>query len=126
LLRNYYINKEFIVSQTARRIYRSAASVSIGMFVLLVALKMAHGVPVELLPEIKALLFIGVMGTALNMTAMEYFLFAYDRSAIYTKVFWFCAMLFLPPFGAACYCFVVYSHSEEPSELPQSSNSASA
>ena len=111
MLRNYYINREFMVSATARRVYRAAAVASLGMGVMFLALKIAGGVPHGLLPIVKILLFAGAIGTALTLVAMEYFLFGFDKSSAIKKAFWFCIMLKIPLLGAALYCFLVYSRS---------------
>ena len=111
MLRYYYINKEWIVSRTARRIYRIAASLSLALFLMLVARPFAGSIPEGLIPIVRLLLLGGVLGTATTIVAMEYFLFGFDNSSALKKVFWFGVMLF-PPLGPALYCFIVYSRSE--------------
>jgi hypothetical protein len=107
------INKEWIVSRTARIVYRSAAIASLGIFIPLTIFilnldrDMAH--PLRLL--LKPLLFLGVVGMALTGLGMEYFLFRFDNSHALKQIFWFCALL-LPPIGPALYCFLVYSGSD--------------
>jgi len=56
------------------------------------------------------LVLAGVVGAATTMVAMEYFLFGFDQSPAWKKLFWFCVMLF-PPLGPPLYCLIVYSHS---------------
>jgi hypothetical protein len=104
-----YFSKEWIVSETARRVYRGAAVVSLTLYVTLVAL-FVYGVygPIPLL---KQLLFVGVLATAINGTGMEFFLFRFDDSAAWKQILWFCAMIFIP-IGPALYCFLVYSRSK--------------
>ena len=114
MLRYYYINKEWMVSGTAQRTYRVAASLSLALFFLLVAVRVVRvvdAIPEALLPVVKPLLLAGVLGAAITMVAMEYFLFSFDDSPAMKKVFWFCVMLF-PLLGPALYCFIVYSHSD--------------
>jgi hypothetical protein len=111
MLRNYYINKEWIVSDTARRIYRIAASLSLALFFFLMAVHIIGGVPQALVPILKLPLLAGVLGAAVTMVAMEYFLFGFDNSSALKRVFWFCVMLF-PPLGPSLYCFIVYSRSD--------------
>jgi hypothetical protein len=111
MLRNYYINKEWIVSSTARRIYRAAAGLSLALFFFLIAVRFTGGVPETLVPIVQLPLFASILGTAITMVAMEYFLFSFDDSPAFKKVFWFCAMMF-PPLGPALYCFIVYSRSD--------------
>jgi len=127
MLRNYYINKEFMVSSTARKIYRTAASASLGLFVLLLSLKIAGRVPPGLLPIVNILLLAGVIGTAVTLVAMEYFLFGFDTSPMVKKAFWFCVMLKVPLLGAPLYCFLVYSRSSVVNtHLPERAKGASA
>jgi uncharacterized membrane protein YuzA (DUF378 family) len=111
MLRNYYINKEWIVSDTARRIYRIAASLSLALFFFLMAVRIIGGVPQALVPILKLPLLAAVLGAAVTMVAMEYFLFGFDNSSALKRVFWFCVMLF-PPLGPSLYCFIVYSRSD--------------
>lgn len=101
-----YFGKEWIVSETARRVYRAAAVVSLTIYVTLVAL-FVYG-PILLL---KQLLFVGVLATAINATGMEFFLFRFDDSAAWKQILWFCAMILIP-IGPALYCFMVYSRSK--------------
>jgi hypothetical protein len=107
MLRYYYINKEWMVSSAARRIYRTAAALSLGLFVGLCAMQLSGGVPLDI-PAANLLLFVGVAGAAVTVVAMEYFLFGFDRSPEWKKVCWFCIMV-LPLIGPALYCFIVYS-----------------
>ena len=79
---------------------------------MLAVLRIAGRVPEGALPTVKLLLFAGVIGTAVTMVAMEYFLFGFDRSSSIKKAFWFCVMLLLPLIGATLYCFLVYSRSD--------------
>jgi hypothetical protein len=111
MLRYYYINKEWMVSGTARHVYRAAAGLSLALFFLLIAVKFVREIPETLLPIVRLLLLAGVLGAAITMVAMEYFLFGFDSSSTLRKMFWFCVMLF-PPLGPPLYCFVVYSHSD--------------
>ena len=110
-MRNYYINKEWILSRTARRIYRVAASLSLALFFFILAVRFMGGVPASLVPILKLPLFAGVLGAATTMVAMEYFLFGFDNSSVFKKILWFFVLLF-PPLGPALYCFIVYSRSE--------------
>lgn len=108
MLRNYYINRAFIVSATARKIYRVAAVFPPLMFVMVIVLKMG-GVSAGAFPIVRLFLFVGAMGTGVTMVAMEYFLFGFDRSSSFKKAFWCCMMVLLPTFGPSLYCFLVYS-----------------
>jgi len=106
----YYINREWILSSTARRVYRVAASLSLALFFFWVRALFGGGVPNVNVPLLKLALFAGVLGTATTLVAMEYFWFDFDNSSGVKKVLWFCLLL-LPPVGPALYCFLVYSHS---------------
>ena len=110
LLRYYYINKAWMVSGMARRVYRLSAFLSVTTFFMIVIVQVAGDIPPALRLWAKTLLFVGLLGTAITMMAMEYFLFSLDDSPAIKQVFWFCAMLF-PFFGPALYCFIVYSRS---------------
>jgi len=111
MLRNYYLNKEWMVSGRARRIYLVAASLSLGLFFMAIALPFAGEIPKAVLPGLKILVLVCVLGAAIIIIAMEYFLFGFDQSSPYKKVFWFCVML-LPPLGAPLYCVFVYLRSD--------------
>jgi hypothetical protein len=43
---------------------------------------------------------------------MEFFVFRFDNSHPLKQVFWFLVMI-IPAIGAALYCFLVYSRSEQ-------------
>jgi hypothetical protein len=107
MLRYEYVNKEWIVSPTARIVYRAAAIVSLTLFPSLMALLLLD--PVR--PFLKPFIFFAVLGTAVNALGMEYFLFRFDDSHALKQVFWFCAMIFIP-IGPALYYFIVYSRSD--------------
>lgn len=100
-----FINKEMLVSATARRGYRLAALASLTIFFSVPAIRM---IGTSFL--LKLLLFFGVVGTAVIVIGMETFLFRFDDSAAWKQILWFVLMLFAP-LGPALYCFVVYSHS---------------
>jgi len=110
MLRYYYINEEWILSATARRIYRISASLSLILFLIMWAARMHVPIPPGVLPILRPLLFAGVVGAAITMVAMEYFFFAFDNMAVWEKAFWFFVLL-IPPLGPPLYCFIVYSRS---------------
>jgi hypothetical protein len=92
-------------------VYRVAATLSLALFFFLVVVRFKGGIPDTLVPMLKLPLLAGVLGTAITMVAMEYFLFGFDKSSAMKKLFWFCVML-LPPLGPSLYCFMVYSRSD--------------
>jgi hypothetical protein len=106
MIKYEYINKEWIVSPTARRVYRTAAVVSLTIYFTLAAILMNGPIP-----ALRQLLFVGVVATAIITIGMEFFLFRFDDSRGWMQIFWFCVMLF-PPVGPALYCFLVYSGSK--------------
>ena len=58
MLKYEYINKQWIVSPTARRVYRISACLSIALFCGVFAL-LFEGIPSSYAPLVKALLFAG-------------------------------------------------------------------
>lgn len=110
MLRYYYINKEWILSATARRVYRLSASLSLMLFLLKLAINVHYAFPPVVIPLLRLLVFAGVLGAATTLVAMEYFLFGFDKTPAGKKVFWFLVLL-LPLLGPPIYCFVVYSKS---------------
>ena len=105
-----YINKEWIVSPTARRVYRSAAGLSLAFLLFLVAIQLPLGILGAVRPILKLLVLIGVVSSAIIAVGMEYFLLRFDESHPLKQVFWFVAMLFVP-LGPALNCLIVYSRS---------------
>ena len=105
MLRNYYINKEWIVSHTARRVYRVAASLSLALFFFLVVVRVKGGIPDTFVPVLKLPLFAGVLGAAITMVAMEYFLFGFDNSSAVKK-----AVLVLRDASAAAWTISILFH----------------
>lgn len=101
MLRYYYINRGWIVSSAARRVYRVAASLSLALFFVILEVRLTEAIPDALIPVLKTIILAGVLGCATTMVAMEYFLFGFDDSSAMKKVFWFCVML-LPPWAPLC------------------------
>jgi len=110
MLRYYYINKEWILSAAARRIYRLSASLSLMLFLIEWGVRMRVPIPPGILPIVKTLLFAGIVGAATTLVAMEYFFFGFDKTPIWKKALWFFVLL-VPPAGPPLYCFIVYSRS---------------
>jgi hypothetical protein len=104
-----FINKEWIVSATALRVYRAAAYLSIMLF-LFWCYTIFEGVPLANRPLARFIVFAGVLGAGTVFVGMEYFLFRFDQSHPLKQMAWFCVML-LPLLGPAIYCLVVYSRS---------------
>jgi hypothetical protein len=106
-----YINKEWIVSRSARRVYRASAYLSTALLVGWWIALFEGGIPVPIVPVARLLLLAGVLGAGITWVGMEYFLFRFDDSHPLKQMAWFCVML-LPLLGPALYCFIVYSRSE--------------
>ena len=100
-----YLNREWIVSSKARKVYRTSAALSLMLFLLLMVLRFAGHVPFA-----RELLFIAILCSVLTSAAMEYFLFRFDDSHALKQVLWFILMLFVPV-GPSLYCLIVYSRS---------------
>jgi hypothetical protein len=111
MLKYELINKEWIVSPTARRVYRVSASLSVTLFFGWWAILIMGGVPESIAPVVRVLLLVGMLGAAITLVGMEIFLFRFDDSHPLKQVVWFCVMLF-PLLGTALYCFIVYSRSD--------------
>ena len=109
MLRRYYINKEWMLSRRARAVYRTAAGLSVMLFILIAYLSIGS-VAEGAAPVVRAMMLVGILGAAITIVAMEYFWFGFDKSSAIKKVLWFCVLLF-PPLGPALYCFFVYSRS---------------
>jgi len=90
-----------------------------------IALPFVGEIPETVLPGLKLLVLVCVLGAATSMVAMEYFLFGFDKSSPYKKVFWFCVML-LPLLGAPLYCFLVYLRSDAFKRAPQHDQEAAS
>ncbi|HXZ42640.1 MAG TPA: hypothetical protein VEG68_18015 [Terriglobales bacterium] len=111
MLRNYYINKEWMLSAGACRVYRASAVLSGALFLLIIALPFVGQVRESLLPIMRLFVLVGVLGAAITIVAMEYFLFGFDKSSALKRLFWFLVMLF-PLLGPSLYCFIVYLRSD--------------
>jgi len=105
-----YINREWIVSATAYRVYRLAAWLSMLLFCVW-SYALTQEIPPIYAPMTRILVLPGVIGAGTVFVGMEYFLFRFDDSHALKQIAWFCVML-LPLLGPALYCFVVYSRSE--------------
>lgn len=110
MLRYDYINKEWIVSATAYRVYRLAACLSMMLFFLWLY-AVTQGIPPVYSPIAGIVALAGVMGAGTVFVGMEYFLFRFDDSHALKQIAWFCVML-IPLLGPALYCFLVYSRSK--------------
>ena len=106
-----YIKKEWIVSPTARSVYRASASLSVALFFGWWTILVMGGIPDAIAPAVRALLLAGIVGAGITFIGMEFFLFRFDDSHPLKQIVWFLVMMF-PLLGPALYCFVVYSRSD--------------
>ena len=111
MLKYEYLKKEWIVSPTARRIYRISASLSLALFFGIWLTLFEGGIPEPMAAVVRLLFFAGALGAGITFAGMEFFLFRFDDSHPLKQVVWFCIML-VPLIGAALYCLIVYSRSE--------------
>ena len=110
MLKYEYLKKEWIVSPTARRIYRISASLSLALFFGIWLVLFEGGIPEPMVAVARLLFFVGTLGAGITLVGMEFFLFRFDDSHPLKQVVWFCILLF-PLIGEALYCFIVYSRS---------------
>lgn len=113
-MRHYFITRSWLVSLTARKIYRATAvaSLSVVIFPTLYRTLGEQALAIAWVDQVLRLgLLIAVLSTATTLVAMEYYFFAFDNSGAWVKTFWF-LIAWLPPFGTALYCFLVYSRSD--------------
>jgi hypothetical protein len=111
MMKYEYIKKEWIVSPTARRVYRASALLSLALFFGWWAILVVGRIPETLAPVVRLFLLVGVLGAGITIVGMEFFLFRFDDSHPLKQIFWFLVML-LPLLGAGLYCFMVYSRSD--------------
>jgi len=111
MLKYDYVKKEWIVSPTARRIYRISAYLSLALFFGICLTLFEGGISGPLAVVARWLFFAGALGAGITLVGMEFFLFRFDDSHPLKQMVWFCIML-VPLIGAALYCLIVYSRSE--------------
>jgi hypothetical protein len=111
MLKYEYINRDWIVSGTARGVDRAAAALSLLLLVVLVVVALGSGMLGPLRPMLKPILLLAVLGMAITGLGMEYFLFRFDHSGPLKQVVGYCVMIFAP-LGPALCCFFVYSRSD--------------
>lgn len=113
-MRYYLISENWLISPTARRVYRWCAAISLlllpsyFLFFLLARLGMLTPLTENLL---RLLLIVSVAATAVIWVAMEYFLFVIDESSGWAEIFWFLLMILIG-IGPALYVFFGYSRAE--------------
>ena len=109
----YLISDTWLISPTARNVYRGCAWIS---FLLWPALWLMLSFPENTQrPNVAAsvmhlLFLLSVTATAVIMVAMEYFLFTKDESAWWKQILWFLALIVLG-IGPGLYVLLGYSRS---------------
>ena len=115
------INRAWIVSRAARRVYFVCALAAFSLFGVLIASRVAlvaSGVwsfqasPAAAL-IVRLILWPGILGTALLTVAMWYFWFGFDDSGWLRKAIWFLPLYLFFAIGPACYYFFVYRRNPE-------------
>lgn len=112
---HYFINREWMISSAARRVYRSAAKLSLAFFFLVWFFPLLDRVPPTFYLLLRLFVFAGVLSAALLIVAMEYFLFGFDRSSETRRALSFLLMM-LPILGSAIYCLTTYSRLTAPAD----------
>jgi hypothetical protein len=113
------INKTWIISTAARRVYFACALAAFALFGVLIASRAAMNAsaatslaasPLAAL-VVRFLLLPTIFGAALLTVAMWYFWFGFDNSSWLRKAIWFLPLYFLLALGPAFYYFFVYRRS---------------
>lgn len=110
MFHHYFITRNWMVSTASQRIFKTSAWLSIGLFFLMMLAPFAGEFPASVGALLHLALYPCVLGAALVIVAMEYFLFGFDPSSAAKKSFWFLVML-LPFLGAGLYCLIAYARS---------------
>ena len=108
------INRSWLFSLTAQRIYFVSALLALALTATLMGVHMAMRVAGtrtltrDAASVIRVLLYPEVLGMAILWAAMWYFWFGFDRSHYFKRTIWFFLLFFVAPFGPLLYYFVVY------------------
>jgi hypothetical protein len=108
------INREWLFSSTAQRVYLCCALLTIALLATLLATHVAISVAgvSELNSEARLLLrrflFPQILGAALLWVSMWYFWFGFDSSPYVRKAASFVLLFFLAPIGTLVYYFLTY------------------
>jgi hypothetical protein len=119
----FFINKEWIVSTTARRIYLISTILNVALIFLEYWLILSsHAVMSDgLSVALGSLLYLCVFGAATTFVAMLFHFVLFNRYSLPKSIL--CALaMYLYPIGPPLYFFLVYWRSPEfrvPSEIPQ-------
>lgn len=121
------VDRSWLFSQTAQRVYFGSALLSIALVGTLIgvhsAMSAARAAAVTPLAAsvVKILLYPETLGAAILWVGMWYFWFSFDRSHYLKRAIWFCLLFFFAPFGPLFYYFIVYRRNmRQQSEAPPS------
>lgn len=104
-----HMPRSFFFSTAAQRIYRTAAVLSVLLFLVWAKL-IVLGVSPASASLVRPLLFLGALPSAITLVGMWSYLLCFDDSHPLKQIVWFCLMA-VPFLGAPLYCFAVYSRS---------------
>ena len=109
------ITRSWICSRSAQGVYFCCALANLYPFAVLLGARIAFEVSAMPMKNadaasalVKALLWPGVLGTALLAVAMWYFWFTFDPSHEMTKAFWLPVLLLSLTLGPLLYYFFLY------------------
>ena len=109
------ITRSWICSRSAKRVYFWCALANIYLFAVLIGARIAFEVSTKQVKSadaanvlVRALLWPGVLGTALLAVAMWYFWFTFDPSHAMTKAFWLPVLFLSLTLGPLLYYFFSY------------------
>jgi hypothetical protein len=108
------INRSWLFSGTARRIYFVSALLALALIATLLGVHMAmaaagtRALGPSASPVVRMLLFPEITGEAVLWVGMWYFWFGFDRSHYLKKAVWFVLLFLLVPFGTIFCYFLVY------------------
>ncbi len=114
MLKYDYIPRTLLISRTARRVYRTTAVFSWVLAGIILFDSFLPNSPDTswMVPMMRLLVLLGILGAGITLVAMEFFFFALsDSSSMLANLFWF-VVLALVPVGPSIYCFAVYSRSK--------------
>jgi hypothetical protein len=107
---NLYIDRAWLVSRRAQRVYAACAWVTAGFAVVTAAYTLGEMLdkPISFtaLPAWDLIIFVGVLAFATLEVGMAYFWWNFDRSGGFTKLLGL--LLALPPIGTVLYYALCY------------------
>ncbi len=114
MMRYYLVSEDWLISPTARRVYRFCAWISfllLPTFALLVKFPEGSALPHVVILAVHLLLLLSVIANAVICVAMQHFLFVEDESDAWKQILWFLALAVL---GVGPGLFVLLAYSKSP------------